>query len=500
MTRHQEDVIAFLSNPDSYGLPGAAVERVETHCSIVFLVGDHALKLKRSVAFASLDYTDVERRKAACRAEIELNRRTAPELYLGVHAICRMPCGNLALDGQGPVVDWVVAMRRFDRADLFDRLADEGRLTRDLIPALADEIVRFHQAAEHKGAFGGAHGLRAAIEDNYREQQIMEGILGRRAIATLHKASLAKLACAAPLLDRRRVEGRVRRCHGDLRLANICLLDSGPTLFDAIEFSDQVSCIDVLFDLAFLLMDLQHRGMDVEANILFNRYFDMTGDTDGLAALPLMLSVRAGTRAYSLAGAVQRQADPAGAQRRAAAARSHMALASSLLVDVPGRLVAIGGLSGSVKSSATYGLAATFGPAPGARILRDETARRRLLDLPAGTRLSAASYDAKTTEKVQACLTAEAAQAVQAGFTTIVDAGFGDPADRQAIAAAAAEASVPFVGLWLGPAQELQGGGPHGAPGWHAIGRELGPAAILASARSYADGRPTGSADSSVHH
>lgn len=495
MARHQEDVIAFLSNPATFGLPGAAVERVETHCSVVFLVGDCALKLKRPVTFSSLDYTKVELREAACRAEIELNRRTAPELYLGVHAICRMPCGNLALDGQGPIVDWVVAMRRFDRADLLDRLADDGCLTVDLITALADEIARFHQAAEHTAAFGGAHGMRSAIEDNHREQQFMESILGRRAVATLHKASLGKLACVAPLLDRRRAEGRVRRCHGDLRLANICLLDSGPTLFDAIEFSDQVSCTDVLFDLAFLLMDLHHRGLDVQANVLLNRYFDMTGDADGLATLPLMLSVRAGTRAYSLAAAVQRQANPDEAQRRAVGARSHMALASSLLLDVPARLVAVGGFDGSVKSSVTYGLAAGFRPAPGARILRDGTARRRLLGLPAGMRLPDTAYDAKTTEKVYACLAADAVQAVRAGFTPIIDASFVYPAQRQMIAAAAVEASVPFVGLWLGPAQDLQWGGAAGARGWHAIGRDLGPAAIVAAARRHVHGRPADSAD-----
>ena len=271
-------------------------------------------------------------------------------------------------------------MRRFDQADLFDHLADAGRLTPELVSALADEIARFHQAAEHITGFGGADGLRDAIERNRCDQRTVEAILGQDAVAELHKASLSTLERVARVLDRRRDEGRVRRCHGDLRLANICLLDSGPTLFDAIEFCDQVSCIDVLFDLAFLLMDLHHRGLDVLASILFNRYLDATGDTEGLAALPMMLSVRAATRAYALAGAMERQARQDEARRHAAAARSHLALALSLLGEAPARVIAIGGVGGSAKSSLAHALAASFRPAPGARVLSSEATRRRLMD------------------------------------------------------------------------------------------------------------------------
>ncbi len=477
----QDEIIAFLSNGATYGLPSTQVERIETHCSVIFLVGDRAYKLKRPVAFSALDYTTVERREAACRAELRLNRRTAPELYLGVHAIRRKPGGELALDGDGPVIDWVVAMRRFDQADLFDHLADAGSLTPDLIAVLADEIARFHEAAERTPGYGGADSLRAAIELNRRDQQKVEAILGHDAIAGLHKASLDALERVTPLLDRRRGEGRVRRCHGDLRLANICLLDGRPTLFDAIEFNDRVSCIDVLFDVAFLLTDLHHRGQEILANILFNRYLDTTGDSDGLAALPLMLSVRAATRAYALADAVRRNSRPDDAQQYAARALSYLALAESLLSEAPCQLIAIGGVGGSTKSSVAYELAASFRPVPGARVLRSEVARGRLANLPPAARLPATAYDSETTERVYRHLATEAEQAVRGGFTALVTADFVHARQRQTIAAAATETSVPFVGLWLGSAQDLQADGAAGTDGWHIIARDVEPATIPAN-------------------
>lgn len=497
MTAGQEEVVAFLSNGATYGLPGVQVERIETHCSIVFLIGDRAYKLKRPIAFSSLDYTTVDRRGAACRAELELNHRTAPELYLGLHAVRRRAGGELAFDGEGKTLDWVVVMRRFDQADLLDHLADVKRLTPELIGALAGEIARFHDTAERTEDFGGADGFRAAIERAFADQRTVEAVLGHDAVEAWHLASLDALGRVAALLDRRRDEGKVRRCHGDLRLANICLVDGRPTLFDAIEFCDQVSCTDVLLDLAFLLMDLHQRRLDLLANILFNRYLDDTGDADGLAALPLMLSLRAATRAYSLAGAAQRHTGSEATQR-AAAARSHLALAQSLLSEAQPRLIALGGVGGSSKIAAAHGLAAGFRPVPGARVLRDDAVRRQLLDLPPSARLPAAAYGSETTERVYAGLAAAAKQTVRAGYTAIVDASFVHPAERQALAAAAADAAVPFIGLWLGPPQYLQADGSTGSE-WHVITGDPGLTTILALAGPLANTVPALPGKSSAH-
>lgn len=165
----QQEVIAFLSSGATYGLPRTKVARIETHCSIIFLVGPYAYKLKRPIAFSALDFTTIDRRGVACRAELELNRRTAPELYLAVHSICRRNDGQVAFDSEGPVLDWVVAMRRFDQADLFDHLADSGTLSYQLVYTLADEIASFQGKAEEIFEFGGAASIAEAIQRNSRD-------------------------------------------------------------------------------------------------------------------------------------------------------------------------------------------------------------------------------------------------------------------------------------------------------------------------------------------
>lgn len=485
MAETAQEVIAFLSNGANYGLPRAEVARIETHCSIIFLIGNYAYKLKRPIAFSSLDYTTVDRRGAACRAELELNRRTAPELYLGIHTIRRRPNGDLAFDGEGQVLDWVVGMRRFDQADLFDHLADVGILSTELMCALADEIACFHGTAEHTAEFGGAAGLGRAIEHNRDDQQTVEAILPQDAVEGVHVASINALARVSHVLDRRRQEGWVRRCHGDLRLANICLVDGRPTLFDAIEFSDEFSCIDVLFDLAFLLMELHQRGLDFLANMVFNRYLDATGDANGLVALPLMLSIRAASRAYTLAFAVQRQTDREKAQRFVTAAQSHMALASSMLGTFPAHLVAIGGLSSSHKASVAHELSAAFAPAPGGRILRSDVVRKQLLGLPQRSRLLPTAYNPELNEAVYTALVREAKQLLATGFTVIIDASFMQPAHREDIAAVASSASVPFVGLWLGAPQDMAVGAAAPAATWQILEPGPTPAATIASARLF---------------
>jgi uncharacterized protein len=449
------EIINFLSAGASYGLPEQPVDRLETHCSVVFLVGEHAYKLKRRIAFSALDYTSLQKREAACRREVALNRRTAPDLYLGVQAIRRDQDGKLGFDGEGSVVDWVVVMRRFEQADLLDHLADENRLTPRLIRELAAEIARFHATAEVTRAFGGAQGLRQAIAHNRRDHLTVEPVLGCDVIDRLHVTSISVLDRLGMLLDRRRTSGRVRVCHGDLRLANICLYRGRPTLFDAIEFADELSCVDVLYDLAFLLMDLDQRGLRVQANFLFNRYLDATGETDGLPALPLMVSVRAGIRAYSVAASSLRNTDQDRSRHLAAAARTLMQLAASSLEPSAPRLIAIGGGTAAGRSAIADDLAPRFAPTPGARVVRSGP---------------------QTTARADASIIGDAAEIVAAGYTAILDAPFDDIMPAQRIAELADEKHVPFVGLWLGNARTAP-------PKWDIVDRDHAVATIIAAAR-----------------
>jgi aminoglycoside phosphotransferase family enzyme len=319
----QSAVIDFLSRPETYRTD-KAVERIETHCSIVFLVGDRAYKLKRGIRYSSLDYRTPSRRRAVCDAELVLNRRTAPDLYLGVHAVTRDRKGGLALDGSGRPIDYVVAMRRFAQAALLDKMADAGTLTAGLMCSLGQAIARLHLAAEVTRAFGGAAAIRRVISHNERELAKVAAELDGAAVSSLSDRTRCELDRLAVLLDRRRAEGKVRRCHGDLRLANICLFAGRPTLFDCIEFSDEIGCVDTLYDLAFLLMDLNLRGLGTLSEAVLEAYLALMPESDGLLALPLFLALRATTRAYALAGAARRHDDPATSARLMIGAGRHI--------------------------------------------------------------------------------------------------------------------------------------------------------------------------------
>jgi uncharacterized protein len=440
----QTEVVEFLTRGASYGRPGETPQRIDTHGSIVFLIGDRVFKLKRAVRFSFLDYSTVAAREGFCRAELALNRRTAPKIYLAVRALTRDAAGGIAWDGDGSVLDWVVEMRRFDDGALFDQLAMRHELTPPLLMKLADAIARFHQEAEITPGFGGAAGIAEVIEDNH--QNLVRGCppFSRDAIEALLKASKKALTRCADVLDRRRTEGHVRRCHGDLHLRNICLFEGEPTLFDCIEFSDAFACTDVLYDLAFLLMDLEHRGLRPLANIVFNRYLDRSDEMSGLAALPLFLSVRASVRAKVAVATLALHPTEAKADGDA-----YLRLAASLLAPGSPRLVAVGGLSGTGKSTIASGLAADFAPAPGARIIRSDVLRKTLMKVAPETKLPPSAYSEAVSTEVYGTLRDQARAALEAGYSVIADGTFMNPTERAAIAAVAAGAGVPFEGLWL---------------------------------------------------
>ncbi|TWB65946.1 hypothetical protein FBZ87_11741 [Nitrospirillum amazonense] len=328
----QSEVLAFLSNPHSYG-GTPAVERITTHCSSVFLVDGYAYKLKHALIFSALDYSTLEKRERACRREIALNIRTAPDLYLTVRAITRAPGGGLEFDGQGPPVDWVVVMRRFNGRDLFDAMAREGRLSAALVRHAAAELASLHAIAETTTTWGGADGVRRAIARNLQEGLKHLDLKGCTLAMALHDECQMRLTTVADLLEHRRTTGFVKRGHGDLRLANICLYKGRVTLFDGIEFSDDIGCVDTLYDLAFLLADLRRRGLIQLLDAALRQYIELTGDSASLRVMPLFMAVRLGTMAYAAAASARRQSDPAIAARRMAAARLLLRRAQKTLAE-----------------------------------------------------------------------------------------------------------------------------------------------------------------------
>ncbi len=433
MTDRQEEIIAFLS-----GLLGAP-QVVTTHISTVLLGRDRVYKLKRPVRLPYLDFSTPALRLKMCEREVALNRAFSPALYLGVRSITRERDGSLALDGAGVFLDAVVEMRRFPDDALFDFMAHERRLTKELIEKLARRIAKAHDAAETNFSRGGAGSMRQIIES-------MDASLRAAAPAPMpeiesHLDNLRRtLEEKAAQIDARRAQGKVRPCHGDLNLRNICLFEGEPTPFDCVEFSDDISTIDVLYDLAFLLMDLWRVGLEDFANIALNRYLDAraTPEEEGLSLLPFFMSLRATIRAHVEAS-----------QGHVETSRAFFDLSRALLQPAHGAIVAIGGFSGSGKSSVAAALAPRLAPAPGARIFNSDRLRKRLLGAEATDRLPPEAYRSEVSAQVYALMFASAERVAKIGWPVVVDAVFDRPQDRAAIEGAARESGTPFLGVWL---------------------------------------------------
>jgi uncharacterized protein len=448
ITEDQTPIVEFLRSPSTHA--GATVEQIETHASIVFLAADRVLKLKRAVRYDYLDFSTAARRQAMCDAELRINRRTAPELYRRVIAVTREADGTLALDGSGVPVDWVLEMARFDQEGLFDRLAARGRLDLDLMPRLASVIAQFHRAAEPRVDHGGTAGIAWVIDGN--ASGLIEqgtGILDPAACTRLTDDARRALDRMGDLLDARRDDGRVRQCHGDLHLRNIVRIDGRPTLFDGVEFNDDIACIDVLYDIAFLLMDLWRRKLPRHANAVWNGYLAETSELDGLPLLPLLLSCRAAVRAKTSATAASLQSDPAKRRELEELARGYLEMAGYLLNPPEPALIAVGGLSGSGKSVLARALAPSLGPVPGAVVIRSDEIRKRLCGVDPLQRLGPDGYTAEVSARVYASVAEHAARVVRGGHAAIADAVFADLADRDAIEQVAAAAKIPFAGIWL---------------------------------------------------
>jgi aminoglycoside phosphotransferase family enzyme/predicted kinase len=439
--RTQESVFAYLADPRRH----PDMRRIDTHAASVFLEGDRALKIKRAVRFPFLDYSTLEKRKAACDEEIRINRPFAPQIYRRVVAITRNEDGSLGIDGNGMPVEFAIEMARFDERQTIDHLAESGHLDAGLVDAMADAIASSHELAPHvperpwvDSIPGIIEGYISAFRDAacFRSDDIEE----------LEKASQAAFSRRRGLLERRGGLGHVRRCHGDLHLANVVLIEGKAVLFDAIEFSERIASTDVLYDLAFPLMDLLRYGQEIAANRLLNRYLAISpkDNLDALAALPLFMSMRAAIRAH-----VTLARSTADKARNIEAARTYFDLAQALIHPPRQTLMAIGGLSGTGKSVLARGLAPFMAPQPGAVVLRSDVLRKQLLGVSETDRLPASAYQRESSERVYRELARRAVRVLSQGHSVVVDAVFADDTERTEIQRAAQEAGVRFIGFFL---------------------------------------------------
>lgn len=389
----------------------------ETHISWVFLGHDRAWKVKKPVDLGFLDFTSLAERERLTRREYALNAPHAPGLYRRVVAVTRQPDGSLALDGPGEPVEWALEMRRLP-ADAF---LDAAPLPDP--HALGDAVAALHAAAPVCAGNGSLAGI---IAQN-RESALAAGLPEGR-IRAWFAAATALHGSLAPLFAARAAGGFLRRCHGDLHLGNLCMLDGAVRPFDALEFDEAMATVDVGYDLAFLLMDLEIHHGRAAANAVMNRWVARTGDAGMVAGLPLWLSLRALIRAHVEC-------------RRGRPWEALLAYAEAALRPAPPRLVAIGGLQGTGKSHLARRLAPLLGRAPGALLLRSDEIRKRLHGAAPEERLPPAAYAPEASAAVFVELAAQARDAFAAGQAVVADAVFARAEERAALA--------PGEGLWL---------------------------------------------------
>jgi hypothetical protein len=441
----QSDVFAFLADPATHGL-SEPVKRIDTHGAAVFLAGKDVYKVKKAVRFPFMDFSTLDKRQHACARELAVNQANAPDLYLGTVPISRED-SKLRLGSGGTIIEWAVHMRRFDENQTLDRLAERHELNSEIMARLACAVAASHRCAPTMLGANSSGALEAQIEETLVSLEAAQDIFATQTAAWLRQAMQQAFNQGKPLLREREDQGHVRRCHGDLHLRNIVLIEGRPVLFDAIEFNEAFATCDVLYDLAFLLMDLWTRGLHRHANLLFNRYLWTSDDVEtqlkGLTLIPLFLSARAAIRAKVIV------LEPGGAKDHATEARHYFEAAREFLVPRRRDLVAIGGLSGSGKSSLAVALAGSIGGAPGAMHLRSDIERKRLFNVSEFDRLPEAAYQPEITERTYRRLRDLAAIALNAGQSVIVDAVHLRPEERVAIEQVASQNKAHFMGLWL---------------------------------------------------
>ncbi len=453
----EKEVIAFLTDPASYpDLPGL-VDTIKTHAARVFLAGNKAYKIKKRVKLPFLDFSTRELRRQALERELELNRDHAPGIYIGLLTINRGADGVLTF-GSGSVVDHVLVMNRFEQQEVLGRIADSAPLPAQTARDLAEMVARYHRAVPIAAGTSGSDVMRDTISGLAAGLTDLAPSAVAPLVADFSRRSRAEVVLLGPLLETRGQRGHVRRCHGDLHLGNIVLRDGRLFAFDALEFDERLACIDVLYDLAFLLMDLDVRGDRAAANAVLNAYVaaePIGREIEGLAALPLFLATRAAVRGLvALESALQK---PEGQDTDdIARAVRYIKAANAYLTPPRPRLIAIGGLSGTGKSTLAASLAPLIDPAPGALVLRTDVERKRMFDAAETERLPPALYTEQASDHVYAVLYDKTRRALTAGHAVIFDGVSAKASERDTIEEVARALDIAFDGVWLEASLDVQ--------------------------------------------
>jgi aminoglycoside phosphotransferase family enzyme/predicted kinase len=442
-------LIDGLVRPSAYPHPTRRVELLETHCAWVLLTGEFAFKIKKPVDFGFLDYSTLEKRRFFCQEEIRLNRRFAPQIYLDVVAI-RGESEQPHIEGDGPVLEYAVRMRQFPADGLLSQLAETGRLQAAHIDQMIERIAEFHRttgSASPESDYGDPARIHHWVVENFEHvRSAISSAEDLQQLARLRQWVEQERVRLDTLLRSRKRDGFIRECHGDLHLGNLTLIDGVVTLFDCIEFNPELRWIDVISEVAFLIMDLQERGYAGFANRFLNGYLQHTGDYEGIGVLPYYLVYRAAVRA-KVAVLRAQQAAPASPVLRHARREYHEYASLAGQYTQPRRpaLLITCGLSGSGKSTLAGQLCEQLGLIQ----LRSDLERKRLAGLAAldssRSALGAGIYTPDQTEQTYRRLAQLAAAVVGAGYTALVDATFLRRRHREMFRQLAEDQGLPFA-------------------------------------------------------
>jgi len=445
-------LIEALALPSAYPFPVSDIEVRQTHISAVFLAGPYVYKVKKPVNLGFLDFSTLERRLHFCEQEVRLNRRLAPDVYLGVVPVVQTPQG-CRFEGVGEAIDWAVKMQRLsDAATLRDQLRF-GDVRIEVAEELARRIAAFHKAAETNAriaAFGGIEPVSRLILDIFDQaiRQIGTTVTERVFARTQYLARQA-LQLLAPLIHQRSARSMTRDCHGDLHLDHVYLFPGKAppadlVIIDCIEFNERFRFIDPIADMAFPTMDFLFHGRRDLARAFTEAYFQASSDNEGRSLLPLYTAYRATVRGM-VEGLLLTEKEAPEAERTAALerARAHWLLALTELEE-PGRkpcLVLVAGLPGTGKSTLARGLAQSAG----FEVIRSDVVRKELANLSSAGSIEGRPtiYTPEWNQRTYAECLRRAEQLVLDGNRVIIDATFREEASRRKFLDAAARWGVP---------------------------------------------------------
>ncbi|MEQ1774870.1 MAG: AAA family ATPase [Burkholderiales bacterium] len=449
VTAGSAPLITALRSPACYAHPAGHIELLETHISWVILTGQYAYKIKKPVNLGFLDFSTLEARRRCCEEELRLNRRLAPSLYDAVVKITGSPDAP-HVSGEGAAIEYAVRMREFPQSALASRLLTEGAITSKHIDALAARIAGFHAntgVAARGSPYGAPETVIASARENFSAlDQLLTDGTAKAPIAELRAWTEHEYHARWTLFVARQTDGYVRDGHGDLHLGNILMLDGQLTPFDCIEFNPALRWIDVMSEIAFLIMDLMDRGHTNFATRFLNAYLESADDYEGLKVLRFYLVYRAMVRA-KVHGLRAAQSDISSTERARLleACRGYIALAQRCANSACPAIILMHGMSGSGKSVVAQALAETFG----AIRLRSDIERKRLSGLDplarSGSKLASGIYTGELTLDTYNRLLDIARRATNAGYATVVDATFLKRWQRDLFRIEARMRGIPFA-------------------------------------------------------